>query len=220
VPAHSGWTERLRTAWPKAFVHARPDGAAPTLALEADDVDAWLKARSSNFRHQMRRFRRRLTEAGAVWRVTEQPEELATDIAAFEQLHRSRHEWRGGSDAFPPGAEAMLAEAGREFDDEYGQLRPSYVGLVDGVAAAMEAGHERFDLGQGTQHYKYRFADGEDELEVVTVVPPGSRRLIGRAAYAPAQLRHAISSRLSPERKEWIKRKLPGRGGAPGRDEP
>jgi CelD/BcsL family acetyltransferase involved in cellulose biosynthesis len=245
VPAGSGWADRLRAAWPGAFVHVRPMGAAPVAPVEAADADAWLKSRSSNFRQQMRRFRRRLDEAGATWRATEDASALESDIATLEQLHRGRLE---RTDAFPPGAAAMLADAGRElmpagrfrlalievdgravnaqlfvgagdelsywnggFDDEYGQLRPSYVGLVDGVAAAIDGGYARFDLGQGTQPYKSRFADDEVALETVTLIPPGPRKLAGRVAYAPVQLRHAVASRLSDERKEWLKSRLPGR---------
>jgi len=251
MPTSEGWAARLRAAWPgRPFVHSRPAGAAPTAAIVADDVEAWLGRRSSNFRSQMRRFRRRLDEAGAVHRVTESVEQLADDLREFERLHRGRREQRGGTDAFPPGAFEMLLEAGREllpagrlrlatieldgraiashlyvgagrelsywnggFDDEFGRLRPSYVGLVDAVAAGIEGGYERFDLGPGTQEYKYRFADGEDQLESVALVPGGVRAARGRVAYAPGQIRFAVSSRLSDERKEWIRSRL-RRGGA------
>ena len=250
VPA--GWTDRLRAAWPGSFVHARPAGAAPVAPVEADDADAWLKSRSSNFRQQMRRFRRRLGEAGAEWRATEDPDRLTADVEELERLHRGRLE---RTDAFPAGATAMLAEAGREllasgrfrlglievdgkavnaqlfvgagdelsywnggFDDEYGQLRPSYVGLVDAVGAAIEGGYKRFDLGQGTQPYKSRFADDAVELETVTLVPPGRRRVLGRAAYAPAQARYAVASRLTDEQKARLKRLLPGGRAKPAGD--
>ncbi|MEA2142076.1 MAG: hypothetical protein QOI64_506, partial [Solirubrobacteraceae bacterium] len=227
------------------FVRSLPGAAAPTVALAAEDVDGWLKGRSSNFRGQMRRYRRRLEEGGAVHRTTEQPDHIDADLTEFERLHRGRRESLGGTDAFPPGAREMLADVAREllpkgrlalgwidfedraiashlfvgagselsywnggFDEDYAQLRPSYVGLVDGVAAGIEGGYARLDLGAGDQSYKYRFADGEDRLESVVLIPGG--RLLARAAYAPDQARTAIAGRLSAEQKEWIRGRLPG----------
>ena len=249
VPAASAWGEQLAAAWPgrAPFVHRRPDVGAPTVTLGAADVDTWLSGRSSNFRSQMRRFRRRLEEAGAAFRVTERPDELARDLAEFERLHRGRRETRGGTTAFPAGAMEMLTDAGREllddrrfrlatieidgrpiashlflsagsevtywnggFDDDYGNLRPAYVALVDAVGAAIEGGHERLDLGPGTQDYKARFADGGDELETVTLIPRGLSNARGRLAYAPNQARAAIGERLDDEQKERL-RKLAGR---------
>jgi CelD/BcsL family acetyltransferase involved in cellulose biosynthesis len=249
VLVEANWAERLRAAWPsgKAWVHRRPLVAAPILPIDFGDLDSWFKTKSSNFRRQMRRFRRRVDEAGAVHRVTESEDQIVADLAEFERLHRSRHEWRGGTDAFPPGASEMLAEVGRRllpsgrfrlasieidgkainsqlylsagkeltvwntgFDGEYANLRVSYIGLVDGVEAAIEGGFDRFDLGPGTQRYKYRFAEGEDELETVAVVPPGARRVVGRLVYAPDQLRAAVAQRLTPEQKDRIRRLTPG----------
>jgi CelD/BcsL family acetyltransferase involved in cellulose biosynthesis len=98
------------------------------------------------------------------------------------------------------------------FDDDYAQLRPSYVGLVDGVAAGIDGGYERLDLGPGDQSYKYRFADGEDRLESIVLIPRG--RLLALAAYAPERARSAVVARLTPAQKDWIRSRLPtGRGG-------
>src|SRR5829696_1798394 len=244
VPAASRWPERLAEAWPgpPPLVHRRSSVAAPTVTLGAGDVDAWLRGRSTNFRGQMRRFRRRLEDAGAVFRVTERPEDVDADLAEFERLHSLRFADRGGSDAFPPGAREMLREAGRNllpsrrfrlasieidgrpiashlfvaagseisfwntgFDDAYGHLRPSYIGLVDAVAAGFEDGYARLDLGVGEQDYKYRFADSEDQLEWAALIPRTGRSALARAAYAPDQLRYAITTRLEPDQKERLR---------------
>jgi CelD/BcsL family acetyltransferase involved in cellulose biosynthesis len=219
------------------------------VTLAPEGVDAWLSGRSSNFRGQMRRYRRRLAEAGAEHRATERLDGIDAELDEFERLHRGRRESRGGTGAFPPGAHAMLADvtrqllpegrlvlgwieledraiashlfvgAGRElsywnggFDDDYAQLRPSYVGLVDGVAAGIDGGYERLDLGPGDQSYKYRFADGEDRLESIVLIPRG--RLLALAAYAPERARSAVVARLTPAQKDWIRSRLPsGRGG-------
>jgi CelD/BcsL family acetyltransferase involved in cellulose biosynthesis len=247
VPVESRWGERLRAAWPggRPYIRSVSCPAAPVITLAAEDLDGWLSGRSANFRGQMRRYRRRLADAGGAHRTTERLDAIDAEIGEFERLHRGRRESRGGTDAFPPGARAMLADVAREllpegrmvlnwielegrgiashlflgagrelsywnggFDDDHAELRPSYVGLVDGVAAAIDGGYERLDLGPGDQSYKYRFADGEDQLEVVVLIPRG--RLLARAAYAPVPARAALAARLTTEQKEWIRSRLPG----------
>ncbi len=68
-----------------------------------------------------------------------------------------------------------------------------------------ERGDQRVDLGPGAQDYKYRLADSEDLLEWVTLVPPGRRYVLGRAALSPVQLRYAVTQRLTPEQKEKLR---------------
>jgi CelD/BcsL family acetyltransferase involved in cellulose biosynthesis len=116
VPALSPWPELLRRHWPvrPAWRHDRPVTPAPTLALGADDLDGWLKGKSSNFRQQMRRMRRKLEKEGAVFRIAETPEEVERDLSEFIRLHNARWDWRGGSMSLTPGSDAMLREAGRE----------------------------------------------------------------------------------------------------------
>jgi CelD/BcsL family acetyltransferase involved in cellulose biosynthesis len=245
LPESSDWAGRLRTAWPgrKPLLHRRPGQLAPTVSLGFPDLDAWFSSRSSNFRHQMRRFRRRLTEAGATFRVTASVAELEHDVREFERLHRGRWDHRGGTTAFPGGTTEMLVEAGREllpsgrfrlalieidgqaiaaqlylaaggeltvwntgFDDAYAELRPSYVCLVDGVGAGLAGGYSRFDLGAGSQRYKYRFADGEDRLEWVALTHPSPRRVFTLAVLAPQLVRYAITMRLDAETKDKIRR--------------
>ena len=245
MPAAGRAPERLADAWPgrRPFVHRRPPIAAPVVTLDAGDIDDWLRRRSTNFRGQMRRFRRRLERAGAEFRVTSRPEDIDADLAEFERLHLQRFAGRGGSEAFPPGAREMLRDAGRAllpsrrfrlatialdgraisshlfvaagrelsfwntgFDDAFAQLRPSYVGLVDAIAAGLADGYERFDLGAGAQDYKYRFADSEDQLEWATLIPHGRGYAAARAAHAPEQVRYAITARLNADQKARLRR--------------
>jgi CelD/BcsL family acetyltransferase involved in cellulose biosynthesis len=240
VPADSPWPDLLARHWPgkRAFRHDRPVTPAPTLALAADDLDGWLKGKSSNFRQQMRRMRRKLEKEGAVFRMAQTPEEIDRDLAEFERLHRARWDWRGGSMSLTPGSDGMLREAGRAlvgegrfrlvsieldgkvinsqlhvaaggevsywnggFDADYSAFKPSFVGLLHAIGDALERDDVRFDLGPGAQDYKYRLADGEDLLERVTLIPPGPRHALARAAWAPIQLRYAITERMTPEQK-------------------
>jgi CelD/BcsL family acetyltransferase involved in cellulose biosynthesis len=245
LPAGSEWPAHLVSAWPgrrRPWLHKRPSTGAPTVALRAGDLDAWLAGRSANFRQQMRRARRKLEKQGAVFRVSESADDLESDLAEFARLHHARWDWRGGSESLPPGAEAMLREAGaallgegrfqlasiemdgkvvnsqlfvaagREisywnggFDDAYARYKPSYVGLVDAIGHALDRGDARLDLGPGEQDYKYRFADGEDTLEWLTMIPPGPRSGIAIASWAPVYVRYAITQRMSPEQKRRVR---------------
>jgi CelD/BcsL family acetyltransferase involved in cellulose biosynthesis len=111
LPAGSPWPEALGGA--RAFHHRMPPTPAPYVPLEGyDDVDAWLGGRSSNFRQQMRRARRKFEKDGGTFRVAAAAEEVERDLKDFERLHTARWDWRGGSDAIKPGSTAMLAEAG------------------------------------------------------------------------------------------------------------
>jgi CelD/BcsL family acetyltransferase involved in cellulose biosynthesis len=252
VPSDSPWPAELMSAWPgrrRPLLHKRPSTGAPTVALGAGDLDAWLAGRSSNFRQQMRRARRGLEKQGAVFRVSGSTDELERDLADFARLHLARWEWRGGSTALPPGADAMFREAGAAllgegrfrlasievdgkvvgsqlfvaaghevsywnggFDDAYAKFKPSYVGLVDVIGYALDRGYQRLDLGPGEQDYKSRFSDGQDTLEWLTMIPPGPRRELAIASWAPIYARYAITQRMSPEQKRRV-RDLVGRVG-------
>ena len=111
LPVRSPWPEALGGA--RAFHHRMPPTPAPYVPLEGhDDVDAWLGTRSSNFRQQMRRARRKFEKDGGTFRVASTAEEIERDLKDFERLHTARWDWRGGSDAIKPGSTAMLADAG------------------------------------------------------------------------------------------------------------
>ena len=250
VPSDSPWAAYLLSAWPgsrRPWLHKRPSTGAPTVALDADDLDSWLGKRSSNFRQQMRRGRRKLEKQGATFRVTETPEELERDLAEFTRLHLARWDWRGGSMSLREGTDAMLRDAGAAllaegrfrlasieldgkvinsqlfvaaggevsywnggFDDEFAALKPSYMGLVDAIGRALDVGDHRLDLGPGEQEYKYRFSDGQDTLEWLTLVPPGPRYALARATWSPVHARYAITQRMTPEQKQRV-RDLVGR---------
>lgn len=121
APAGSPWPELLASHWPsrrRPTIVVHDAVAAPSVALSGGDFDAWLGAKSGNFRQQMRRGRRRLEERGATFRVTGDTLELDRDLAELARLHRARWDPRGGSDALRPGVERMLHAAGHELVPE------------------------------------------------------------------------------------------------------
>lgn len=245
LPSDSLWPGLVGTGHGRPSWHQRiVEVPAPTVAVDLDSLPDWLGTRSSNFRQQMRRARRKLDEAGGVFRLAVSAEEIERDLEHFERLHRARWDWRGGSDSIRPGARAMLAEAGRQmgserfrlmsleldgtvigsqlflaaggemtywnggFDDRFAAFKPSLIGLVEAIRIAIEEGYSRFDLGPGDQGYKARFSDSHDGVVWETVIPRGVRYAPARLVYAPEQVRNELSARLSPERKDTLKRVL------------
>ncbi|HET8672401.1 MAG TPA: GNAT family N-acetyltransferase [Thermoleophilaceae bacterium] len=113
LDAASPWPQLLRAAWPGATRPRRHVGlvlTAPALEIQGD-FDAWLGTRSSNFRQQMRRQRRRLEERGARIAMAESPEETRRCLEALFALHRLRFESKEEHSDLTPGIEEHLREA-------------------------------------------------------------------------------------------------------------
>jgi CelD/BcsL family acetyltransferase involved in cellulose biosynthesis len=248
VPARSRWPSLLAGGWPgrsKPWLHRDMSLVAPFLTLSAPSYETWLGSKSSNFRQQMGRFRRRLTKRGATLLVADTRQELAKGLDNFVRLHRSRWDSRGGSNALEPGVEEMLRDvasdssgslrmrlwsmevdghaistqifvaAGGElaywnggFDEAWSSERPSLQTILAAIEQAWSVGDRRVDFGGGGHDYKYRFADGEEVLEWVTLVPSGRRSPLVRLLLAPDHLRRLVTTRLSYETKLKLKQRL------------
>jgi CelD/BcsL family acetyltransferase involved in cellulose biosynthesis len=126
VPCRMDWAGALREAWPG---HVRPVGrryqvsGCPTVSLSTSSFDAWLKAKSSSFRKEMRRVRRQFAAAGGTMRVST-PDTLRADVDVFVRLHASRWETRGGSNliALGDGLPAALRDIGQTLLDQEGRF--------------------------------------------------------------------------------------------------
>jgi CelD/BcsL family acetyltransferase involved in cellulose biosynthesis len=109
IPVAGGWPLALAEQWPgrmRPLLRRYFTMSSPTLAL-TPSFDAWLGAKSSNFRSQMRRMRRRFAEAGGTGRFSTQ-ETLHDDVAALVRLHAGR--WRGrGESSIVAGGAALAA---------------------------------------------------------------------------------------------------------------
>jgi len=124
IGAASAWPLALAQQWPsrmRPWLRRYFTMSSPTVALAQDSFDDWLGAKSSNFRSQMRRMRRKFAQAGGIGRFSTH-ETLHDDIAALVRLHAGRWEGRGESSIVAGGA--ALAEAfeavGRQLLDEGG----------------------------------------------------------------------------------------------------
>ena len=114
VAESSPWSAALARAWPgsgAAGLREQDTVAAPTLTLRGGSYDAWLATKSSNFRQEARRFRRRLEARGARYRRVGEPDEMVEVLPAFGRLHHARWQPRGGSQVMTPGVQQMLRRA-------------------------------------------------------------------------------------------------------------
>lgn len=108
------WVASLRDAWPGGARPSLREGASVPihlLSVEGVDYEGWLQSRDAKQRANLRRYRRKLDEAGAAIRVSTLGS-LERDVEAFLNLHKARHE----DEETPlagPGIAPMLTEAGR-----------------------------------------------------------------------------------------------------------
>jgi CelD/BcsL family acetyltransferase involved in cellulose biosynthesis len=108
------WQDAIAGGWPGRAPWALTErtSPAPALALPSDGFEPWLAGKSRNFRQQMRRFPRKLAEAGGRVRMARTPEQLDADVEAFARLHHERWEGRGGS-SLQGDVAGLLRDAGR-----------------------------------------------------------------------------------------------------------
>jgi CelD/BcsL family acetyltransferase involved in cellulose biosynthesis len=86
---------------------------APAVTLPAGAPGEWLAGRSSNFRSQMGRMRRRLEQRGGAVRQIVEPAEVEGAVGALLELNAGRWEGRGVSNLAREGVAEMLREAAR-----------------------------------------------------------------------------------------------------------
>jgi CelD/BcsL family acetyltransferase involved in cellulose biosynthesis len=122
APIEGHWLAALRDGWPGPLrppLRLTQVEGNPLVSLREGSFEAWLAAKSSNFRGQMRRLRRRFTDAGGVSRLATHAT-LAADAAALTRLHGLRWEGRGHSNLVDLGERfsAFVTELGEALLDE------------------------------------------------------------------------------------------------------
>lgn len=154
--------------------------------------------------------RRRWRDKGGSGVLTREVEAMLRTCARRLPEPRFRV-WTLEVDEDPIGA-AVFVGAGGElaywlggFADEWGVYQPSLQVLLRAIEHAWSVGDQRVDLGAGGQDYKYRFADGEDDVAWTTLVPRTRSYVFTRARLAPAHLRLTLSARLSDQTKRKIR---------------
>ena len=108
------WSSLLSDVWPKPrllFDRVHQVVAMPRVDFDEGSFAGWMAARSSKFRRDVNRRRRRLEEAGGTLRFSD-PESLRDDVAELIRLHLGRqHEESAFSH---PGAQEMFVDIGQE----------------------------------------------------------------------------------------------------------
>lgn len=172
-------------------------------------------ARLADFeRLHQARFRFRGGSAVLGPRVMRMLQESAPELMGGDRfrLHLVEHEGRVVS------AEIVLAAGGEAtswlggFDEAWAREQVSMQGLIAALDHAMRRGDTRLDFGPGAQSYKQRFCDSEEQLDWITLYPPGPRRPLVMAATLPRHVGGHLLQRLitaiPEERKHQIKRQL------------
>lgn len=119
VPLDSPWPEALRAGWPGGMrppLRRYTTYPSPAIAMREDDFEGWLGGKSSNFRQQMRRARKKFAKAGGTSRKSSAAT-LSADVDTFVRLHAARWESKPGESnlvAFGDRLAPMLREVGEE----------------------------------------------------------------------------------------------------------
>jgi CelD/BcsL family acetyltransferase involved in cellulose biosynthesis len=115
----------------------------------------------------------------------------------------------------------LFLAAGREaaywlggFDEAWAKQYPSMLCILAAIEHAWSLGDERMDFGGGGQPYKYRFADGEESLQWLHLIPSGPRAPLAQMTLMPRRGYRLLSRYVSEERRARLKR-LVGFGRAP-----
>lgn len=138
VPAGSQWTSRLAARAPRLTRYRNSLLPAPSVTLPAGEPEAWLAGRSSNFRGQMRRMRRRLAERGGQVRQIVDPGEVGQALDALLALHAARWEGRASSHLTAPGVRELLHEAAAALGAERLRL---WAAEIDGELISVQLFH-------------------------------------------------------------------------------
>ena len=161
--------------------------ASPVLRFEHDSWNEFLRQRGRNFRQQVRRFPRKLSELGTVsYRLATDPERLPRDLDVLFHLHRQR--WGNDATAF-----LLAAPFHRDFAAQalqQGWLRLWCLEIDDKPVAAL---------------YGFRFAGAESAYQ------SGRDPAFGQQPVGFVRLAHAVREALTDGMYEF--RLL--RGGAP-----
>jgi CelD/BcsL family acetyltransferase involved in cellulose biosynthesis len=114
VPAASKWARRLSGGWSGRLRFARYRNSVrvtPVTYLPTIPPEEWLIGRSSHFRAQMRKLRRKLEAQNGAVRHVRDDAGVQSALRSMLKLHAERWEGRGESGLTKPGVAEMLGEA-------------------------------------------------------------------------------------------------------------
>jgi hypothetical protein len=91
------------------------------------------------------------------------------------------------------------------FDEAWAKQHPSMQTILAAIEHAWSAGDARVDLGGGGHPYKYRFANSEETVAWVALIPKDHRYLTTRIRWLPMQIYRALLQRLPSDMKATIR---------------
>jgi CelD/BcsL family acetyltransferase involved in cellulose biosynthesis len=199
VSIYSQWTRRLASG-PRGhlgFQRYRTSAfTAPTVTLPEGPPEQWLAQRSSNFRGQMNRMRRRLERQGGTVRRLTDGAERREAVGTLLELHAGRWEGREQTHLTEPGVEEMLRVAVDSLAPERLRL---WVAEIDGKAISAQlfvaAGTEMkyWNGGWSEEHADVKPAMLTILAALEDAIGRGQRRLDLGAGNQPYKLRFADS---------------------------
>lgn len=139
------WAELLSREWGgRRGAWRRVESEIPIPCVDlGEGFEPWMASKSSSFRRDLRRNRRKLDEAGATFRFAT-AETVQRDVGEFLRLHRMRLAGLGGTSLPDEGIEPMLLEVAAGMLPT-GRFRLLCLELDDKTIAAqllLAAGHE------------------------------------------------------------------------------
>jgi CelD/BcsL family acetyltransferase involved in cellulose biosynthesis len=198
-------------SWPghRPWVHSGPAVPVPIVALDGQDFDAWFATRSSKFRQESRRMRRRLEDEGAEFRLVER-ERIEEAVDAFVRLHGDR--WQSASGALVGGLSPMLSAAADELHEE-GRLRMFTVtveGSVIAVNIIVAAGGKASGWNSGFDPEWSKFSPSM--LLTLHAIADATERGDTRFSLGPGE--GGYKRRLTDSQEEWMRLTTLARRGA------
>jgi CelD/BcsL family acetyltransferase involved in cellulose biosynthesis len=197
VSIGSQWTRRLASGWRGHLTFQRYRNSmytAPTVSLPEGPPGQWLAQRSSNFRGQMNRMRRRLERQGGTVRRLTDADERREAVGTLLELHAARWEGREQTHLTEPGVEEMLRGAVDSLEADRLRL---WVAEIDGkpisvqlfVAAGVELKY--WNGGWSEEHADVKPAMLTILAALEDAIARGQRRLDLGAGNQPYKLRFA-----------------------------
>jgi len=200
------WAAMLSRAWGdgrSAWCRAESELPIPCIDL-GDGFDEWLAEKSSSFRRDVRRNRRKLDEAGAVFRFAGE-ETVERDVGEFLRLHRMRLAGLGGTSLPDEGVEPMLLGVAADLLPS-GRFRLLSLELDGKTVAAqflLAAGHEvsawnsGFDEAYGShspsmQCIVHALSDASERGERTMSLGPGGQDYKSRLAGSEDYVRSSV----------------------------
>ncbi|HVX33031.1 MAG TPA: GNAT family N-acetyltransferase [Solirubrobacterales bacterium] len=207
----SGIAGAFARSWPghRSWVHAQAPTPIPIVPLDGLDYDAWFATRSSKFRQESRRMRRRIEDEGAEFQLVGRSG-IARAVNAFVRLHGDR--WQGASGALVPGLPQMLEAAADDLHED-GRLRIFTITVEDAVIAVnviVAAGRTASGWNSGFDPDWARFSPSM--LLTLHAIGDAAERGDARFSLGPGE--GGYKRRLTDSQEEWMKVTTLARRGA------